>query len=439
MAEKSTVAEAIVLLKNQDFTAAKSVCQELTKQNPDDAQAWHLSGIADAQLGNLQSAAESLRTATKLAWSNANYHFNLALAYKGLDQLDQAEESYREAIQQNNDFREAYINLGSLLVERGKPDDASAILRQALNRFDDASDAHFNLANLLRDQGEFQESIDHYRSAIELSPTFANACENLARLLISQGMIVDAQKVLEDWLVHSPESSMARHMLASISGEDVPARCDDDYVREIFDERFAEKFDEQLANLEYQAPELVANALITQCTGSDELTILDAGCGTGLCAAKLRPIAKVLHGVDLSAAMLKIADIRQLYDQLIETELTEYLRSHPREYDCIISADTLCYFGDLQQVFVASANCLKGSGVFIFTVELQVDEANGDFTLQTNGRYCHTEQYVRESLMSAGLQVQSVESVTLRLERGNPVQGAVVVAELPQTITPKFE
>lgn len=47
------------------------------------------------------------------------------------------------------------------------------------------------------------------------------------------------------------------------------------------------------------------------------LDILDAGCGTGLCADVLRPYAKSLVGVDLSPQMLALAAKQQIYDQLV--------------------------------------------------------------------------------------------------------------------------
>ena len=427
--EKGTIADAISQLKGQNFSAAKSICQNLTNINPQDAQAWHVLGLADAQQGNLEQAVVSLKSATLLAWTNASFHFNLALAYKGLGQVDLAEASYRECIQQNSDFHEAYVNLGSLLAEQNKTREATVLLNKRLERCDDASDVHYNLANLLRDTDDIQQAIHHYTRAIELSPELVNARENLTKVFLADERTQDARLVLQEWLTDFPESSMARHMLASINGENVPERCDDDYIRETFGEDFAGKFDEQLARLQYQAPDFVANTLLSLRDPKERLTILDAGCGTGLCAAKIRPVAAILHGVDLSASMLKMADARRLYDSLTEAELTEYLFLHPNEYDCIISADTLCYFGDLGQVAQAARRGLRNKGLFIFTVELQTERAIASFSLQPNGRYCHSERYVRETLEIAGFKVLSTDKVTLRTERGQPVSGALVVAE----------
>ncbi|MCX4239251.1 class I SAM-dependent DNA methyltransferase [Paraliomyxa miuraensis] len=63
-----------------------------------------------------------------------------------------------------------------------------------------------------------------------------------------------------------------------------------------------------------------------------DLDVLDAGCGTGLCAPLLRPLARTLVGVDLSGKMLDQARRRGGYDELIEAELTEMLDAHAARY-----------------------------------------------------------------------------------------------------------
>jgi predicted TPR repeat methyltransferase len=46
--------------------------------------------------------------------------------------------------------------------------------------------------------------------------------------------------------------------------------------------------------------------------------------------------------------MLAKARERQVYDELHESELVAFMRARPREYDVVISADTLVYFGALE-------------------------------------------------------------------------------------------
>lgn len=92
----------------------------------------------------------------------------------------------------------------------------------------------------------------------------------------------------------------------------VPARASDAYVQSVFD-RFSNSFDSRLAALDYRAPALVAEA-VSECLGplAAGLEVLDAGCGTGLCAALLRPFANRLTGIDLSEGMLSKARARRV-------------------------------------------------------------------------------------------------------------------------------
>lgn len=61
----------------------------------------------------------------------------------------------------------------------------------------------------------------------------------------------------------------------------------------------------------------------------------------------LKPYARSLTGVDLSPGMLAKARAREAYDRLHEDEITHFLAANVA-FDVIASADTLCYFGDLE-------------------------------------------------------------------------------------------
>ena len=192
------------------------------------------------------------------------------------------------------------------------------------------------------------------------------------------GEIDKAVEVFEEWLEEEPDSPIARHMLAACSGQDVPARASDAYVEETFDS-FAASFDSKLAQLSYRAPELVAEMLADSGVGaSKSLAVLDAGCGTGLCGPLVAPYAHRLVGVDLSAPMIAQARARNVYDELVKSELTAFLSESTGEFDVIVSADTLVYFGLLEDVAAASENALRPGGRLIFTVEELVGDGSDE-------------------------------------------------------------
>ena len=156
-------------------------------------------------------------------------------------------------------------------------------------------------------------------------------------------------------------------------------------------------------------------------------TALDAGCGTGLCAPLLGPFVKRLVGVDLSDGMLQRARERGGYAALHQGELTAFLQHADEAYDLVISADTLCYFGDLSGFLAATHRALQGPGLVIFSLEAMNDDAR-NYELKFHGRYRHSRRYVTEVLEQAGFSVRSIEPRVLRKEFNEPVHGWIVTA-----------
>lgn len=353
-----------------------------------------------------------------------------------------------------------YINLGNVLTEIDRFEEAAEAYGQAIALAPGLADAHSNLGVLLRGLGRFAEAEEQYRAAIAADPDHADAYDNLGRLLAGTGRIDEAIKaharaielrprgkdsrrflvaahaavgetdkalaVLDEWLTFEPDSDMARHLRAAISGENVPPRASDGFVEQMFD-RFANSFDARLASLHYRAPRLVAEA-VQAALGppSGTAQVLDAGCGTGLCGPFLAPYAAELDGVDLSGQMLEKAQRRKCYDQLVKEELTAYLAARPDAYDLVVSADTLCYFGRLEEVSAAAAAALRPDGLFIFTLE--AERGGAPMRLNPHGRYSHDEAYVVGALTGAGLHIETIGHNTLRMEKGEPVAGLIVTA-----------
>lgn len=189
-------------------------------------------------------------------------------------------------------------------------------------------------------------------------------------------------------------------------------------------------FEYQLTRLAYRVPTLLSELMVNLgLEYSSKLDILDLGCGTGLCAKIVKPYARTLIGVDLSAGMLAKAERRKLYDTLHRGELTDYLRDVRGACDVIVLGDVLPYVGKLDDVTALAAKALKPGGAILFSAE-DGDEskaAEGYARRSRTGRYVHTAAYVERMCAAADLRAE-ITRADLRLEAGVRVLGLIVRA-----------
>jgi predicted TPR repeat methyltransferase len=363
------MAIAIQCQKNGHLAAAEDIYRAILEQAPNHADAMHYLGVAFHQQGRVDEALPLIEKSLALAPGQADWHSNLGIVFKARGRLEEAVRAFRHAVALDPRHVNAYNNLGVLLRALGHAADAEAAYRAAIAIDPDHQDVHQNLGILFYGQRRMKEAVACFCKVITLDPKHAQALRLLALCHCVIGEVDKAVEICEQWVQEQPDDPLARHTLAACSGRDVPRRASDAYIETVFD-GFAASFDAKLALLMYRAPSLVATMLAESgIEASKTLDVLDAGCGTGLCGPLLTDYAARLVGVDLSAKMLEQARERGVYDELVKGELTAYLQSSPGMFDVIVSADTLVYFGALEEVIAAAARALRPDGYFVFTVE----------------------------------------------------------------------
>jgi predicted TPR repeat methyltransferase len=422
---------AMLLQQNEQWAAAADIYRSILEVAPDFAGALHFSGVLAHQQARSEEAVALIERSLELEPDRADWHSNLGIVLQGQLKLDDATVAYRRAIALDPDHANAQNNLGVVLRAKNEMVEAEAAYRAAIRINPEHTDAYNNLGVLLNGQKRSREAAVCFSKAITLRPKDPEARRLLAIAHCTLGEVDKAVGVFEEWLKEEPDNPIARHMLAACSGRDVPPRASDAFVEETFDS-FAASFDSKLAELSYRAPALVAQMLAeSDVEASRSLDVLDAGCGTGLCGPLVAPYARRLVGVDLSEPMLAQARARNVYDELVKRELTAYLGDSTGAFDVIVSADTLVYFGLLEDVVEASANALRPGGRLIFTVEELIGAgSDAGYSISPSGRYGHTPQYLERVLANANLRAEIVPA-ELRLEAGDPVPGWVVRATKP--------
>ena len=429
---EEALALALEMLSQGNATAALTIYAEAMTMVPERPDVLHFHGVALHQAGNSEAGLDLIIRSLEIKPDEAGWWNNKGNVLRGMGRLDDAIDCYRQATILAPDFADPFNNLGVVQRTKQNPDIAEACFARAIELRPGFGDAYSNLGNLLVSRNRTAEGINLLLKAVTLSPQDRMSKRALAYAYGHLGDFAKARGIYTEWLADEPGNPIALHHMAAVSG-DVVERASDDYVKEVFD-AFAGTFDTKLATLDYRAPDLV-NTMLLAWAGktSRKLDIADAGCGTGLCGPGLRARASRLVGVDLSGAMLGKARARACYDELVEDELTAFLKNRPGAFDAIVSADTLCYFGVLSEAFKVARTSLRPGGVFVFTVEALPDGKEG-FVLNHNGRYVHSRSYVETELKASDLMLTSMVREVLRNESGVEVEGFVVFAERAGTL-----
>src|SRR5688572_6850534 len=355
-----TIPEAMALvleaLQNGRFEEGAEVCRQILEVAPEHPAAMHYAGVIAHENGRTDEALVLIERSLELARDQPDWYSNLGIVRQARGDLEGAIEAYRRAIALKADHANAHGNLGVLLKVQGNLVEAEAEYRKTIELNPKHADAYHNLAVLLSATDRATEAVTCYCRALTLKPHYPEARRAMALAYCMLGQRDRAVQVCEEWIRDDPKSAVARHTLAACSLRDVPARASNEYVQRVFDS-FASSFEAKLARLQYRAPALVVEALAETGIAADKSRdVLDVGCGTGLCGPLLAPYARNLVGIDLSGGMLNHAAEKRIYDDLIQVELTAYLQQLPQEsFDVIVTADTLVYFGELEEVVTAAA------------------------------------------------------------------------------------
>lgn len=367
------------------------------------AKAYFLAGLEAYRAGDDARAEQNYLASLALVPGRASTLTNLAAAQLRLGRPHDALKHAMAALALTGDDMDALLQCGSALALLGRSEEALGVFDRMLAHDADHGLAWSRRGSLLREMQRFDDAAHAFRQALRLGA----------------------------------DEELHRYYLAAVDAADTPQTAPVNYVQGLFD-AYAGEFDKHLVDqLRYGAPQRLIEGLETVNHGKS-LTALDLGCGTGLCAPWLRPLARHLSGIDLSERMLDIARGLNLYDHLEHAELTDFLTRTDIRYDLVVAADVLIYLGDLTPLF-AGVRRVMDRGVFCFTVETDGDPAavTHDVTSGTRGpvadylllpslRYAHTEAYLRRLAALHGFSVVAMQAGPVREEQTRTVDGLYV-------------
>jgi predicted TPR repeat methyltransferase len=419
--------EALRLLGKVFFSTgrleqAAAVFEEACGALPKDAGLHNNLGSALQAQGRLDRSEAEFRQALDLDPKDPRIHYNLALNLELDGRRTEAAERYREALEADPRYVKALVGLGRIHQEQGRAQEAVNAYQQAIKIEPRALEAHLNLGRLLVEQQKYDLAEVCFENALRIDPDALDAHLGLGDVHKDLGRLEQAEHCYRKAVELG--SVMARHFLAAVRHEKTAA-APREYVTELFD-AYAKDFEGHLVGtLSYQTPRLLREALVAAAGERKSFPLaLDLGCGTGLAGVELKPLVGSIEGVDLSPEMLEEARKKGIYATLSVGDIVEHLRGCSGSYDLFVAADVLVYVGALEAVLEGVRERAQPGACFAFNVE-RLEE--GDFSLQLNGRYAHSEPYVRRVAKTAGLNTALCRPVPLRKENEQWVPGLIFV------------
>ncbi len=208
--------QAIKFHLEGNISEAAKFYQNFINQGFTDHRVFSNYGVILQNAGKLQEADISYRKAIQLKPDFAEGHSNLGNLLKDLGNLNEAEISYRKAIQFKPAFLNANLNLATVLKDLGNLKEAEVSNNKIIQIKPDFAEAHSNLGIIYRDLGKLKESEVSLRKAIELKPNFSKAHLNLGLLLGDLGKSKQAESSTRKAIELEPNLAVAHYNLGNI-------------------------------------------------------------------------------------------------------------------------------------------------------------------------------------------------------------------------------
>lgn len=235
--------------------AGEQLAKKVLEQNPKNAQAHYVMGLAHYMRKQYKVAAQAFKVAATHAPQNPMIfsnlgeslrrskqteealkafqkalqllpNFNLALmgianCFSDLKQNDKAMKTFQKVINQNADFAPGYHYLGAHLVRNDQFKQALPMLRKAVAMRENYFDAQMTLANCMENLDMVNEAVAMFENILEHQPKNIPALMNLANIKKTMGKMEEAQVYFDRVIEIDPENIAVQYSLShSVNGKE---------------------------------------------------------------------------------------------------------------------------------------------------------------------------------------------------------------------------
>ena len=146
---------------------------------------------------DLSAAVKALKSVVEIEPDMSAAWFNLAYAYSGLHQDEEAVRAYQRTLELQPDLFEAHLNLGILLIETKQVPEAVKHLEKAARLKPEHARAHLYYGRALGVVGPPAAAEKQFQEALRLDPALAIACFDLGQLHLGTKRYADALAAFE--------------------------------------------------------------------------------------------------------------------------------------------------------------------------------------------------------------------------------------------------
>ncbi len=143
----------------------------------------------------------------------AEYHFTLAQAYASDGDPDRSIEEYRLTLIFDPNSPLVYTRLATEYLKKGMLSAAMDACKEALQHDSNYTDAHLILAGLYSSSHENQAALTEYDRILKSNPKNEEAVVYKSQVLIEDGHILEAVKILQQFIKKNTDSALALYYL----------------------------------------------------------------------------------------------------------------------------------------------------------------------------------------------------------------------------------
>lgn len=137
---------------------------------PEHHLVWNIKGAAHRELGRLDNAETSFRKAIEFNPEFSDGFISLGTIMQDQGRFEEAKQAFSRALEISPDSGNAHLNIGNEYKRAGLADKAENAYRKAIS-FGIGFEAYANLGIVLHDRGDLESAIENLRKAIKINPT----------------------------------------------------------------------------------------------------------------------------------------------------------------------------------------------------------------------------------------------------------------------------